>query len=88
MEAVNTCNLQLVNGFLADPKGMKVFYLCLPMESLLECQALLQLQSACPCVIYCQGYPGLKLAVSYSKPLRGSSISLYHVYQQSFCYLF
>lgn len=43
MKAVNVCNLQLMNGFLADPKGMKVFYLRLSMELLLDCQTLLQL---------------------------------------------
>lgn len=34
--AVGVCNLQLMNGFLADPKGMEVFYLRLAVESLLE----------------------------------------------------
>lgn len=26
-KVVNVCNLQLVNGFLADPRGMQVFCL-------------------------------------------------------------
>ena len=48
MKAVSVCNLQLVNGFLADPEGMKVFYLCLSLELLLDCQTRLQLWTACP----------------------------------------
>lgn len=43
MRAVNVRNLQIRNGFLADPKGRRVFYLCLSVESLLDCQTLLQL---------------------------------------------
>lgn len=87
VKTLSVCNLQFMNGLLADPEGIKVSYLYLSMGSLWAVRLYSVFEELVLVLFAAKGILTRNFAVSYLKSLRDSSVSLYFVSQQSLLFL-